>query len=94
MKSQACVPGTRLCTRKRVKEVRQNESPDDSGKQGEVHLHELSYLHAEEPMGGVFCATGKSEKTPEMKGCNCPGCQVYTDYDLKGGYFCIRGAAD
>jgi hypothetical protein len=45
-------------------------------------------------MSGVFCATGKSEKTPEMKGCNCPGCEVYTDYDLKGGYFCIKGTAD
>jgi hypothetical protein len=45
-------------------------------------------------MGGVFCATGKSEKEAEMKGCDCPGCQVYVDYDLKGGYFCVKGAAD
>jgi len=42
----------------------------------------------------VFCATGKSQKTAAMQGCNGPGCQVYADYDLKGGYFCIKGAAE
>jgi hypothetical protein len=41
-------------------------------------------------MGGVFCATGKSQKTAEMGGCDCPGCQVYTDYDL-GGVFLHKG---
>ena len=33
----------------------------------------MSYpTHAQNSlMGGVFCATGKSEKAPEMKGCVC-----------------------
>ncbi|MFZ0925672.1 MAG: DUF2769 domain-containing protein [Halobacteriota archaeon] len=43
-------------------------------------------------VGGVFCATGMSEKPPAMKGCNCPGCPVRADYDL--GYFCMSGAAE
>jgi hypothetical protein len=42
----------------------------------------------------VFYATGKSEKTPEMKGCNFPGCQVYADYKLTDGLFCINGTAE
>jgi methylamine---glutamate N-methyltransferase subunit C len=45
-------------------------------------------------MGGVFCATGKSEKTPEMKGCVCMNCGVFAEYKLTGGYFCINGAAE
>lgn len=45
-------------------------------------------------MGGVFCATGKSEKTPEMKGCVCMNCGVFAEYQLTGGYFCINGAAE
>ncbi len=36
-------------------------------------------------MGDVFCSAGSSAKTPEMKGCNCPGCEVYADYELNGG---------
>ncbi len=43
-------------------------------------------------MDGVFCATGKSEKPPAMKGCDCPRCKVRADYDL--GYFCMSGAAE
>ena len=45
-------------------------------------------------MGGVFCASGKSEKTPEMKGCICMNCGVFAEYKLTGGYFCINGAAE
>jgi len=41
----------RLSICKRAKEVRQNESSDDPRKQGEVYLHELPYLHAEQPYG-------------------------------------------
>jgi hypothetical protein len=44
--------------------------------------------------GGVFCATGKSEKTPGMKGCVCMNCGVFAEYKLTGGYFCINGAAE
>ena len=59
-----------------------------------MHLYDLPTYAQNSLMGGVFCATGKSEKEAEMKGCDCPGCQVYVDYDLKGGYFCVKGAAD
>ena len=45
-------------------------------------------------MGGVFCAMGKSEKTPEMNGCVCMNCGVFAEYKLTGGYFCINGAAE
>ena len=45
-------------------------------------------------MGGVFCATGKSEKTPELKGCICTNCAVFAECKLTGGYFCINGAAE
>ena len=44
--------------------------------------------------GGVFCAAGKSEKAPEMKGCVCTKCGVFAEYKLTGGYFCINGAAE
>jgi hypothetical protein len=37
---------------------------------------------------------GKSEKTPEMKGCVCMNCGVFAEYKLTGGYFCINGAAE
>jgi len=37
---------------------------------------------------------GKSEKTPEMKGCACTTCPVFAEYTLSGGYFCINGAAE
>lgn len=44
--------------------------------------------------GGFYCATGKSETTPEKKGCECPHCPIYLQYGLKHDYFCMRGAAD
>jgi hypothetical protein len=44
--------------------------------------------------GRLFCATGKSEKTPLMKGCVCMGCPVFIEYKLGGYYFCIRGAEE
>ncbi|MGZ4870231.1 MAG: DUF2769 domain-containing protein [Halobacteriota archaeon] len=43
--------------------------------------------------GGLFCARGKSEKTPERKGCKCPMCPVWVSYALKTVYFCAHGAA-
>jgi len=44
--------------------------------------------------GGFFCAVGKSERVPEMKGCVCAGCQLWAEYDLSRGYFCIHGASE
>jgi len=45
-------------------------------------------------MGSLFCARGKSEKTPLKKGCECAGCPVFAEYKLDDLYFCIRGAAE
>jgi hypothetical protein len=42
----------------------------------------------------VFCAMGKSEKTPQMKGCVCNSCPVSIEYKLSGYYFCIKGAEE
>jgi len=39
--------------------VKQNESSDDPGKQSEVYLHELSYLHAEQPYGWCVLRYGQ-----------------------------------
>ncbi|MGZ8936509.1 MAG: DUF2769 domain-containing protein [Halobacteriota archaeon] len=42
--------------------------------------------------GRLFCSIGKSEKTPQVKGCVCPSCPVFIEYKLSGYYFCIKGA--
>ena len=46
----------------------------------------------ESPPHALFCARGKSEKADEMvqKGCSCPGCEVFTKYNLEEGYFCSQ----
>lgn len=44
--------------------------------------------------GWIHCATGKSKKLPEMLGCGCRKCPVYTQYGLTRGYYCIHGAAE
>ncbi len=40
----------------------------------------------------AFChpLVGKSEVITEEKGCNCPQCPVYTENQLKNGYYCTR----
>ena len=43
--------------------------------------------------GWAYCATGKSEKTPEMLGCDCQKCPIYAEYGLTGSYYCIHGAS-
>ncbi len=42
----------------------------------------------------LFCARGKSRKKIARKGCLCPSCQVYLDYELSGAYFCDEGAPE
>jgi hypothetical protein len=44
--------------------------------------------------GRLFCAMGKSEKTPLKKGCVCMSCPVSIEYKLSGYYFCIKGAEE
>jgi len=36
----------------------------------------------------LFCARGKSIKAISRKGCLCPACQVYTDYELSDDFYC------
>jgi len=42
----------------------------------------------------LFCARGKTTKPMsevEDHGCNCFGCDLFSQYDLEGGYFCFYG---
>ncbi len=43
--------------------------------------------------GGLFCARGKSERTPEKKGCICFMCPVWEEHKLNAVFFCSHGAA-
>jgi hypothetical protein len=38
----------------------------------------------------LFCARSRSTKKISKKGCLCPSCQVYTDYELSDNYFCDK----
>ncbi len=42
----------------------------------------------------LFCARGASTNpASEINdyGCNCPGCGVFANYKLRGGWFCTYG---
>lgn len=42
----------------------------------------------------LFCSRGQTEKPidqVEDKGCSCFGCGLFSQYELKGGYFCMHG---
>ncbi len=41
----------------------------------------------------VFCFSTKIRCVTRERGCICSTCPVYGKYDLKGDYFCIKGAA-
>jgi hypothetical protein len=38
----------------------------------------------------LFCGRTRSAKKISRKGCFCPSCEVYANYDLKGSYFCDK----
>ena len=40
-------------------------------------------------MEGMFCAFGKSKCIDEKQGCICGNCEIFKEYDLKDGYFCM-----
>jgi hypothetical protein len=40
----------------------------------------------------LFCGRSRSAKKISKKGCLCPTCQVYKDYELSDNYFCDKGA--
>lgn len=39
----------------------------------------------------AFCFIGKSKCIKEMRGCVCGGCPVHKQFNLKTGYYCIKG---
>jgi len=41
----------------------------------------------------LFCASGRSERISEEKGCICMGCPVTPKMGLRWGYYCTRGSA-
>jgi hypothetical protein len=42
----------------------------------------------------IYCSIGMTECQLEQKDCLCwQGCQVYKEYNLKVGYFCIKEEA-
>jgi len=43
----------------------------------------------------AFCSSGASDnvKGMQQKGCQCPTCQVFENFNLGGGFFCIEGEA-
>lgn len=47
-----------------------------------------SYLGDNE---GFFCSAGKSKQNYEKKGCICGKCDLWKEYKLGGGYFCVNG---
>ena len=42
---------------------------------------------------GFFCSMGKSAEKYEKNGCICGRCDLWEDYKLTKGYFCISGEA-
>lgn len=43
--------------------------------------------------GGFYCATGKSAKTIQKRGCVCGDCEIFKEYGLIDGYYCVTGVA-
>ncbi|WML68173.1 MAG: hypothetical protein METHP_01761 [Methanoregula sp. SKADARSKE-2] len=39
----------------------------------------------------LFCARGQSSATGmKLFGCFCSGCELYTKYHQRGGFYCVR----
>jgi hypothetical protein len=49
-----------------------------------------TYVAEETELGFCHPLIGKSKIITEEKGCNCPQCPVYTENQLKNGYYCTR----
>ncbi len=41
----------------------------------------------------IFCSTGMTDCDVDQRGCLCGDCQVFKEYGLKIGYFCVKGEA-
>jgi len=42
----------------------------------------------------LYCAKGETVCELTEYGCLCGACPVYEEYNLDGGYFCLRSAAE
>jgi hypothetical protein len=49
-----------------------------------------TYVAEETELGFCHPLIGESKIISEEKGCNCPQCPVYTENNLKNGYYCTR----
>ena len=49
-----------------------------------------TYVAEETELGFCHPLIGQSNIITEEKGCNCPQCPVYTENQLKNGYYCTR----
>jgi hypothetical protein len=49
-----------------------------------------TYVAEETELGFCHPLIGQSKIISEEKGCNCPQCPVYTQNNLKNGYYCTR----
>ena len=76
---------------KGLEEVTLNDCSENSRKQEEVPLRDMSHYTYNSLKGRLFCAIGKSENTPQMKGCVCSSCPVFIENKLSGYYFRIKG---
>jgi hypothetical protein len=51
-----------------------------------------TYVAEETEIGFCHPLVGKSKIITEEKGCNCPQCPIYTEKQMKNGYYCTRNS--
>ena len=51
-----------------------------------------TYVAEETELGFCHPLVGKSKIITEEKGCNCPQCPIYTEKQMKNGYYCNRNS--
>ena len=57
-----------------------------------VSFEESMEMMASMDANKKICATGKSDKISEEKGCLCGGCPVTSKMGLRWNYYCTRGS--
>jgi hypothetical protein len=89
------ITSTPFCGEIKMKVVENNEENIAICKQfcGPCPTFKPNGLNTVKP-NMLFCARGQSEKPVEEiedKGCNCFGCPIFRDHELKGAWFCMHG---
>lgn len=51
-----------------------------------------TFVEGAEPIGYCFPTIGKNDLIQEEDQCICPGCPVFSDFNLTKTYFCTRGS--